>query len=160
MAVRIKCKQKRTPRGRPYGNCFTVAVWEFADARNAPLRIGNVKYMSGAMWASPPTAGYSRGIFDIGRTPKGRPYRNVPVTIPVYNVERKQSRSFVQSKPVSWVARGYVPRRVKGRALVGCRGKALPESRGRASGGSRAEPLQGLRPCLLTNRNLCDIMQA
>ena len=64
----------------------------------------------GAMWASPPTAGFSCGIFDIERTPKGRPYgncftvavlefsgarnaplQNVPVTIPVYNVERKQA---------------------------------------------------------------------
>ena len=45
----------------------------------------------GAMWASPPTAGYSRGIFDIGRTPKGRPYRNVPVTIQSCASERKQA---------------------------------------------------------------------
>ena len=56
--------------------CVVRHDWNCAGARNAPLRIGNVKYMSGAMWASPPTSGYSRGIFDIGRTPKGRPYGN------------------------------------------------------------------------------------
>ena len=48
----------------------------------------------------------SAGNFAIYRDENGK---TSPVTIPVYNVERKQSRSFVQSKPVSWVARGYVP---------------------------------------------------
>ena len=47
----------RTPRGRPYGNCFMVAVLEFAGARNAPLQ------------------NFSGNMIEMARTPKGRPYR-------------------------------------------------------------------------------------
>ncbi len=43
---------------RPYGNCFTVAVLEFAGARNAPLQK------------------FSGDMIEMARTPKGRPYRN------------------------------------------------------------------------------------
>ena len=82
----------------------------------------------------------SAGNFAIYRVQNGR---YSPVTIQSCAVERKQSRSFVQSKPVSWVARGYVPCRSPEAEPLAGQGQSPCGVQGQSPAGSRAEPLQG-----------------
>ena len=135
----------------------TVLLIEHGRPKGAPTEIDSRSLFgnSRAHGMRPYRRSTSAGNFAIYRVQNGR---YSPVTIQSCAVERKQSRSFVQSKPVSWDARDNVPCRSpeaeplagQGQSPCGVQGQSpLPDCQGRALTG-----VQGQSPCGFLKQSL------